>query len=143
MRIVTVVLLAMIPASVHSSQPKPVPATGSVCVAAVEPPNGGEKSLANPAGGNRVQHYSIRIDDLPLVHTAPDKGFRTAPLEYSKKHVVRVFGDGKPVASFYFKFSEFKSNELCLFFNSLYETWQLWDMKSTGKWCARDKTNLN
>ena len=140
MRIVTVVLLAMIPASMHSSQPKPVPATGSVCVAAVEPPNAREKSLANPAGGNCVQHYSIRIDDLPLVQTAPDKGFRTAPLEYSKKHVVRIFGDGKQVGSFYFKFTDYNSSDLCLFFDSLYQTWHLREMKSTGKWCSCEKT---
>lgn len=140
MRIVIVLLIAMISASLLSSQSKPVPANGSVCVAAVEPPNAREKSLANPAGANRIQHYSIRIDDLPLVHTLPDKGFRTAPLEYSKKHLVRIFGDGKQVGSFYFKFAAFESNDLCLFFNSLYETWQLRDMKGTGKWCACGKT---
>src|SRR5437879_5577301 len=82
MRIVTLLLIAMMPASMLSSRPKSLPVNGSVCVAAVEPPNEREKSLANPAGGNRVQHYSIRIDDLPLVQTARDKGFRSPPLEY-------------------------------------------------------------
>lgn len=140
MRIVNALLIAMFPVWLHASQVKPAPENGSVCIAAVVPPNDSEKSLANPAGGNRIQHYAIRIDDLPLVHAVADKGFRTPPLEYSKKHVVRIFGDGKQVGSFYFKFTEFKSNDLCLFFNPLYETWQLWDMKSTGKWCAREMT---
>ncbi|HMC32168.1 MAG TPA: hypothetical protein VKL99_15145 [Candidatus Angelobacter sp.] len=117
-------------------QAAPSPATGSICIAAVEAPNTGEKSLSNPAGGNRIQHYAVRIDDLPLVHTDSKHGFRTPPLEYARKHRVRIIGDGKPVASFYFKFDEFKTNNLCLFMNTLYETWQLWDMKETGRWCS-------
>lgn len=31
---------------------------GSICIAAVTPPNSGEKSPANPSGGNSVSSYT-------------------------------------------------------------------------------------
>jgi hypothetical protein len=45
-----------------------------------------------------------------------------------------VLCDGKPKQSFIFSFSAYKGHKLCLFFNDLYWTVQLWDDEKTP-WC--------
>jgi hypothetical protein len=47
---------------------------------------------------------------------------------------VVVLCNHKPLQSFAFLFSEFKTKELCLFLNDLYRTVQLWESKS-APWC--------
>jgi hypothetical protein len=109
--------------------------SGSICIATVTPPNSGQKSLANPSGGNRIASYSIQIDKGKPLTTSKDKSINVSGLAVEKRHLVRIFGDGKLVESFWFAFSEFSTNKLCLFFKPLYETWQLWDAKDGGAWC--------
>lgn len=108
---------------------------GSICIAAVTPPNSGEKSLANPSGGNSVSSYSVQIDKRKPLTTARDKSLNVSGLEIRKKHLVRITGDGKLKESFWFTFSEYSTTRLCLFFKSLYETWNLWDAKYAGGIC--------
>ena len=105
----------------------PPPGQGSVCITAVLPPTPGEKSLANPAGGNLVKVYSIKIDDLEPIRGLPDRPVEAPLLSLADKHIVRIFGDGKQTASFYFRFGTFATNEVCLLFDELYVTWNLVD----------------
>jgi hypothetical protein len=109
--------------------------TGSICIAAPDPPNSGEKSLGNPAGGNRISTYTIQVDKLPAIVASNAKAVRIGPISTGRKHFVKIIGDGKVVASFRFTFAKFHSSELCLWFNSLYETWQLWEAKDAGAKC--------
>jgi hypothetical protein len=106
---------------------------GSLCVMAVEPPAKGEKSLANPAGGNRIQHYSVKVDDLPAVDAQADRGVALPPLSVADRHLVRIFGDGKQVESFRFRFDDNSTNDLCLVFKSFYETWSVIDCEDALK----------
>ena len=110
-------------------------ASGSMCIAPTDKPTSGEKTLANPAGGNKVSTYSIQVDKLTPVVVSNDRPVRISSLATSRKHLVKIIGDGKVVQSFWFNFSAFKTKELCLFFNSLYETWSLWDGKEGGAIC--------
>lgn len=106
----------------------------SVCIAAVNPPTPGMKSLANPAGGNQVKVYTIKFDDLASLRALPDRGVEVPPLSVVDKHLVRVFGDGARVASFYFLFSDYTTNELCLTFNDFYEMRNLLDCGNARAW---------
>ena len=45
-------------------------------------------------------------------------------------HRVVVLCGGKPQQSFWFRFSESETPELCLFLNDLYKTAQLWKLRS-------------
>ena len=109
--------------------------SGSVCIATVTPPNSGQKSLANPAGGNRISSYSVQVDKRKPLITSKDKSINISSLAVDGRHVVKIFGDGRPIESFRFTFSEFSTRKLCLWFNALYETWQLWDAKHGGAKC--------
>jgi hypothetical protein len=109
---------------------------GSLCVMAVTPPNSGEKSLANPAGGNLVKQYAVKVDKSPPIPGLPGQGVPVPPLLLGESHVVRVFGDGKQVESFRFRFEDYSTNELCLVFDEFYATWKLLNCEDAGTWGA-------
>ena len=110
-------------------------AAGSICIAAPDKPTSGEKSLANPAGGNSISTYSIQVDKMAPVVASNDQPVRISSIATGRKHLVKISGDGKVIQSFWFNFSRFKTKDLCLFFNSLYETWSLWDGKEGRAIC--------
>ena len=109
--------------------------SGSICLATITPPNSQEKSLANPSGGNRISSYSVQVDKRKRLTTSKDKSINVSGLAVDRRHLVKIFGDGRAVESFWFNFSEFSTTKLCLWFNALYETWQLWDAKDGGAKC--------
>lgn len=101
--------------------------SGSICIAPTDRPTKGEKSLSNPAGGNPVSQYSIQVDNMTPVVASNEKPIRIASISKSRKHVVKIFGDGELKESFRLDFNKYQTSVLCLFFKSLYETWSLWD----------------
>jgi hypothetical protein len=137
MQLAIIAVLAQTIANAQPGETTTATAQGSVCIAAVAPPTPGEKSLANPAGGNLVKVYSVKIDDLQPVRTLSDRGVAAPPLSLSDKHVVRIFGDGKQVESFRFSFGDYSTNELCLLFDELYLTWSLRNCEDAGAGAGR------
>ena len=109
---------------------------GSICIAAPDRPTTGDKSLANPAGGNPISSYAIQVDKMQRLVASNDKPVRTPPISLGRTHLIKIIGDGKVMHSFRFSFAKFTSNELCLWFNSLYETWSLWEAKEAGPKCS-------
>ena len=91
--------------------------------------------MANPSGGNRIENYQVQIDKKVKVMVSNFDKLKISGLATNKKHLVKIIGDGKVVESFQFGFNEFSSKNLCLWFNSLYETWRLWNAKDKGKSC--------
>jgi len=110
-------------------------ATGSVCVAPAPRPAPGDKSLANPAGGNRVRSFVIGIDRTSPVAVSHRDPVEIANLPLTGRHFVRIDGDGKPFASFRFRFGDYGSPRLCLLFKPLYETWLLTEAENGGSFC--------
>jgi len=108
---------------------------GSICIAPTDKPASGEKSLANPSGGNLISTYSIQVDKMSPVVASNERPVRISSIATGRKHLVKIIGDGKVRQSFWFNFSTFKTKDLCLFFNSLYETWSLWDGKEGRAIC--------
>jgi len=84
-------------------------AEGSVCIAAVPAPDA--KSLETHHGSAKAV-YTIKFDDLSLMRTLPDQAIVVPPFSRADKHTVRIFGAGKQIASFYFRFNEFATNSL-------------------------------
>jgi hypothetical protein len=109
--------------------------SGAICIAPVARPTAGEKSLSNSTGGNHVSSYTVQVDDKPAVVTSDEKGLRVTGLPTGKRHLVKIYGDGKLLHSFRFTYADYRSSELCLWFNPLYETWSLWKAKDAGAKC--------
>lgn len=110
--------------------------TGSVCVAPMAKPSSGEKSLANPSGGNPIRSYTVQIDNRPAIEIASDHAVAISSLRLSGRHLVRVKGDGKNITAFHFRFDKSGGPNLCLLFKPLYETWSLMSAKGHGKDCV-------
>src|SRR5882724_4280040 len=73
---------------------------GSMCIAPPDRPTSGEKSLANPAGGNPISTYSIQVDKMSPLVASNDRPVRISAIATGRKHLVKIIGDGKVVQSF-------------------------------------------
>jgi len=109
---------------------------GMICVSPVPKPNSEAMSLANPAGGNRAFNYSIQVDNGAIKPVTQKNGTRINGLSMKQSHLLKIRREGKIAQSFRFTFEKEGSNQLCLWFKSLYETWSLWTVKEAGNKCA-------
>jgi hypothetical protein len=108
---------------------------GTICVASVPRPTLGETSLGNPTGGNRVFAFSVQVDDGPSHPTSQEKGVKIAGVSVKVRHLIKIRSQNRLLHSFYFRFAEYKSKDLCLWFKPLYETWSLWPAKESRGLC--------
>lgn len=139
-RIVVVILTLAIPnlcgglVAIAQTVPKTA-RSGVLCVSSVPRPSPGETSLANSAGGGRSFNYSIRVDNGRILSVSHEEGIQFRDLAPGRRHVVRIYRDGKLVHSFRFGFEKEESRSLCLWFNALYETWSLWPDRDAKSKC--------
>jgi hypothetical protein len=120
-----------------AAQPRGRARTGTVCVAPAAPlPEGvGVRSLATPTGEPRASAYSVQIGGRPAVKVSATSGVKIGGLSLGRRHLVKIYGDGELLESFRFRFADYSSRELCLWFKSMYETWSLWEAKNGGAEC--------
>jgi hypothetical protein len=105
---------------------------GTVCVAPIPP--GGPRAVDSPEHVCRSGKLSYRIDSRPAIGWPHRASFELEDIDITHRHRVIVFCDGKPQQSFSFSFDSYKSTDLCLFINDLYQTAQLWERKQSP-WC--------
>lgn len=89
---------------------------GSICVAPIPLPADQPSALYGPIMFNRAT-LSVRIDhETPILWPNKD-GVKIPDLDTKQSHLVTVLSDGKPIQSFRFRFSNFKTSNLCLSFD--------------------------
>jgi hypothetical protein len=106
---------------------------GSVCIAPavlMPPPEFTSPNIPVCESGR----VSVRIDALTVPWPQQKESRAVEHLDLGVRHRVTVLCDGKPQQSFSFRFTTFKSAELCLFLNDLYQTVQLWE-RERAPWC--------
>jgi hypothetical protein len=108
-------------------------ATGIVCVAPVPVPIKGLRGAGPESAACASDDYSVKIDSRRPVVWPVKESIKITDLDKSARHRVVVLCGGKPRQSFSFRFSE-ESPKLCLFFNDLYWSVQLWPVKESP-WC--------
>ncbi len=110
--------------------PSAVGQQGFVCVA----PNSTQRpTRISPGGDYNPTTLSVKTDKGRLVLWPHKEGLRIADLDLNERHLVTLVSDGKAISSFWFKFSQYKSQDLCLSFDG-YQGPQLQEIKSSP-WC--------
>ena len=117
----------------------PAATTGTICVSDVPRPTPGPTSLANPTGGKPEWAFTVQIDDGERHATTADKSVLIGDVTLGARHLVTIRDRGKIVTSFKFTFEEYRSPDLCLWFNELYETWSVWTKKNARHLCKCEK----
>ena len=105
---------------------------GTVCVAPIPP--GAPTTADIPEHDCRSGKLSYRIDSRPATVWPHHANIELEDIDITQRHQIVVLCDGKAQQSFSFSFSSYKSTDLCLFINDLYQTAQLWDRKHSP-WC--------
>jgi hypothetical protein len=103
----------------------------SMCVARVpaQPPVTSAPGLLCESG-----RLSLQVGAQPSIPWPQTDGVRIELPAAGRSYRVTVLCDGKPQQSFRFRFSEFKSKDLCLFINDFYQTIQRWEA-GRSPWC--------
>jgi hypothetical protein len=103
---------------------------GMVCVApnSAKPPE-----RFSPGGNYNPATLSVRIDKGQWVLWPHKESVKIGEMELSERHLVTLTSDGKRIQSFWFRFSEYKSDDLCLAFDG-YQGVQLQGAKRSP-WC--------
>ena len=110
-------------------------ATGSVCVAArVDDPLWKQPTIL-PKGEIHSFGLRVKIDKRPAAAWPERKSLKVDGLDTSERHVAVVLGsDGKPIESVRFKFSDYKSTELCMAYDG-YQGIGLQEATRRTPWC--------
>jgi hypothetical protein len=74
-------------------------------------------------------NLSVKIDARRPTAWPTKRNIKIGKLDVTVTHQVVVSCAGKPQQSFKFRFSDFKTNELCLFISHFYKTIQLCESK--------------
>jgi hypothetical protein len=80
---------------------------------------------------------SLKVDKMEPVAWPHEESLKIGGLDLSENHRVVTTCDGKPIQSVRFNFSAFKTENLCLEYQDLfdgYEGLRLWDAKH-APWC--------
>jgi len=75
----------------------------------------------------------LKIDKQQAISWPHKESLKIEGLEFKKRHLVVLTSDGKRIESFWFKFADFKSADLCVAYDG-YQGVQLREAKSSP-WC--------
>lgn len=103
------------------------PKTGMLCL--IPDPPGCCTRVTIPFDLNTLM---FRIDNGEKTAWPQKKGFKVEGLSLEETHLVVVYSKGKALQSFRFRFSDYKSTELCLLFDGYGGP----DLRPMKKWCG-------
>ena len=110
------------------------PETGTVCVAsrAADPFRG---QVIPPTGEVSSGGFRVKIDKQPSVPWPQRESLKIADLDLNERHLLAVvYANGKSVESLWFRFSDYKSNNLCMFYDG-YQGIGLAEQSRHTPWC--------
>jgi hypothetical protein len=110
-------------------------ASGTVCIGPVPAATRGEKSLANATASDKAYDFTVTVGERPAVSVSHAESVTVSDIEVGQRHTVVIRQGGKPSASFTFTFEEHGSEQLCLWFGPLYESWSLWPLEQARGKC--------
>jgi len=108
-------------------------AVGSICVLRHLLPEQMPRRGAESVPPTRT--YAIRLDGGAWVPLSTTTEVLLADIPRTGRHTVAIRGDGKPYATFFFRFQAKDPDELCLLQNDMYQWWQLFWTKESFRRC--------
>jgi len=109
--------------------------SGSVCVAARVDDPFWKQSAILPNGQINSHGIMVKIDKRPVMAWPERKSLKIEGLDTSERHLLAVLdSSGKPIESLWFKFSDYKTAELCMFYDG-YQGVGLHDATRRTPWC--------
>jgi hypothetical protein len=103
---------------------------GTVCVV----PNPSERpERISPGGQYNPATLSIRIDKRPPIPWPHKERVKIDDLDVGERHLVVLTSDGKRIQSFWLRFKDYESTNLCISFDG-YQGVQVNDQESS-LWC--------
>ena|SRR5205085_3230180 len=109
--------------------------SGSVCVAARVDDPFWKETATLPNGQINTHGLQLKVDKSATTSWPERKSLKIDGLDTTEKHLLVVLDSkGKPVESVRFKFSEFKSRNLCMFYDG-YQGIGLKDATRQTPWC--------
>jgi hypothetical protein len=76
----------------------------------------------------------VKVDNGQRILWPHKTGVKIGDLDLGERHLMTLTSDGKRIQSFWFRFSFYKSSDLCVSFDG-YQGVQLWHMKG-APWCG-------
>lgn len=109
--------------------------TGSVCIAArIDDPFWKEPATL-PNGDINSHGLRVKVDKRPAVEWPQRKSLKIEGLDTNEPHLLVVFdSSGKPIESVRFRFSSYKSAELCMAYDG-YQGISLQKATHHAPWC--------
>jgi hypothetical protein len=110
------------------------PNTGRVCVASrADDPFRGQ--VIPPTGEVSSGGLRVRIDKRPSADWPQRKSLKIEGLDINERHLLAVVaGNDKPIESFWFRFSTYKSKDLCMAYDG-YQGIALQETSRHTPWC--------
>jgi hypothetical protein len=87
----------------------------------------------SPGGDYNPKTLLLKIDKRPPIHWPHKEGVKIEGLDLKERHLAVLTSDGKRIQSFWFRFTDYKSTELCVAFDG-YQGVQLQELKG-ALWC--------
>jgi hypothetical protein len=105
------------------------PGLGTICVA----PNSAKKPpRISPGGDYDPATLLLKIDKRSAVPWPHKESLKIEGLDLQERHLVVLISDGKRIQSFWFRFADYKSQNLCIAFDG----YQGVDLQANGSlWC--------
>ena len=108
---------------------------GSVCVAARADDPFWKEAPTLPDGSINSHGLKLKVDKRPAVVWPQRKSLKIEGLDTNERHVLAVLdSSGKPIESLRFRFSEYKSAELCMSYDG-YQGIGLQEVSRRTPWC--------
>lgn len=109
--------------------------SGSVCVAARADDPFWKEAPTLPDGKINSHGLKLKVDKRPAVLWLLQKSLKIEGLELGERHVLAVLDStGKPIESLRFRFSEYKSTELCMAYDG-YQGIGMQEISRRTPWC--------
>lgn len=109
--------------------------SGSVCIAARADDPFWKEPATLPNGEINSHGLKFKVDRRPVAAWPQRKSLKVEGLDTSERHLLVVLDSGgKPIESVWFKFSDYKSTELCMAYDR-YQGIGLQEATRRTPWC--------